>query len=97
MACTTSKGTLKCNSNVFQPVLWTIRDMTAKINRKVNEEERLASPIPVASSSPEASPSTVCTRCPVLEQKIIFYQKKISSLRRTKSKLQDMSRRVKQL
>ena len=50
--------------------------MTAKMNKKVDEEERLASPTPVASSSPEASPSPICTRCPVLEQKIIFYQKR---------------------
>ena len=36
-----------------------------------------------------ASPNTVCTGCPVLEKKIVFYQKKISWLGRSKSKLED--------
>ena len=49
----------------------------------MEEEEMLASPSTVAS------PNTVCTRCPVLEKKIVFYQKKISWLRRSKSKLED--------
>ena len=54
--------------------------MSSKINEKVDEEQILA------ISSP------VCTRCQVLKQKITFYQKKISWLRRSKSKLKDMSR-----
>ena len=41
------------------------------------------------SPSPVASPNTVFTRCPALEKKIAFYQKKISCLRRSKSKLED--------
>ena len=49
----------------------------------MEEEEMLASPSPVAR------PSTVCTRFPVLEKDIVFYQKKISWLRRSKSKLED--------
>ena len=36
-----------------------------------------------------ASPNTVCIGYPVLEKKIVFYQKKISWLRRSKSKLED--------
>ena len=58
------------------------------------EEEILPSPSPVASPSSVASPDIVCTRCPVLEEKILFYLKKISWLRRSKSKLEDMSRKV---
>ena len=56
--------------------------MSSKINEKVDEEQILASPSPV------------CTRCQVLKQKITFNQKKISWLRRSKSKLKDMSRKV---
>ena len=56
--------------------------MSSKINEKVDEEQILASPSPV------------CTRCQVLKQKITFYQKKISWLRRSKSKLKGMSRKV---
>ena len=36
----------------------------------MEEEEMLASPSPVAS------PNTVCTGCPALEKKIVFYQKR---------------------
>ena len=39
----------------------------------MEEEEVLASPIPVAS------PSTVCTRCPVLEKKTIFRKRSVGS------------------
>ena len=56
--------------------------MSSKINEKADEEQLLASPSPV------------CTRFPVLKQKITFYQKTISWLRRSKSKLKDMSRKV---
>ena len=49
----------------------------------MEEEEMLASPSPVAS------PSTVGTRCPVLEKKTVFSQKKIGWLRRSKNKLED--------
>ena len=49
----------------------------------MEEEEMFASPSPVAR------PSTVCTRCPVLEKKTVIYQKKISWPRRSKSKLED--------
>ena len=38
--------------------------MSSKINEKADEEQLLASPSPV------------CTRFPVLKQKITFYQKK---------------------
>jgi len=54
----------------------------------MEEEEMLASPSPVAS------PNTVCTRCPVLEKKSVFYQKKISWLRRSRRKLEDRSTKV---
>ena len=54
----------------------------------------VASPNPAVSPNPVASPDSVCTRCPVLEKKIIFHQKKISWLRRSKSKLEDMTRKV---
>ena len=43
----------------------------------------------LASPSPVASSNTVYTRCSVLETKIVFYQKKISWLRRLKSTLED--------
>ena len=56
--------------------------MSSKINEKADEEQLLASPSPVS------------TRFPVLKQKITLYQKKISWLRRSKSKLKDMSRKV---
>ena len=52
----------------------------------MEEGEMLASPSPVASIN------TVCTRCPVFEKKIVFYQKKISRLRKSKSKLEDANR-----
>jgi len=45
----------------------------------MEEDEILSSPSPVASPSsvaspsPVASPDIVCTRCPVLEKKILFY------------------------
>jgi len=45
----------------------------------MEEEEMLARP------SPLATPNTICTRCPVLEKNIVFYQKEISLLRRSKS------------
>ena len=67
------KGKLQSHSNVFQFLSWTIRDMCSKL-----EEKKIF-----------ASPNTVCTGCPVLEQKIVFYQKKISWLRGSKSKLED--------
>jgi len=35
-----------------------------------------------------ASPNTVCNGCPVLEKKIVFYQKKSSWLRGSKSILE---------
>ena len=56
--------------------------MSSKINEKADEEQLLASPSPV------------CIRFPVLKQKITLYQKKISWLRRSKSKLKDMLRKV---
>ena len=37
-----------------------------------------------------ASPNTVCTGCPVLEKEIVFYQKKIIWLRRSKRKLKTL-------
>ena len=49
----------------------------------MEKEEMLASPSPVAS------PYTVCIRYLVLEKKIVFYQKKIGWLRRSKGKLED--------
>ena len=49
----------------------------------MEEEEILASPSLLASHN------TVCTRCPVLAKKIIFYQKKIIWLRRSKIILED--------
>ena len=39
-----------------------------------------------------ASPNTVCTGCPIMEKKVVFYQKKISWLRGTKSKLEDYNK-----
>ena len=54
----------------------------------MEEEEMLASPS-LYGPSPVASPNTVCTGSPVLEKKIVFYQKKISWLRRSMSKLED--------
>ena len=48
--------------------------MCSKMADTIQEEEMLVSPSPVAS------PNTVCTRCSVLEKKIVFYQKKISWL-----------------
>ena len=51
--------------------------MCSKLDDTIEEEEMFA------------RPNTVCTGCPVLEKKIVFYQKKISWLRRSKSKLED--------
>ena len=57
--------------------------MCSQMDDTMEEEQMLASPSPVAS------PNTVCTRYPALEKKIVFYQKKVSWLRRSKSKLED--------
>ena len=57
--------------------------MCSKMDDTMEEEEMLGSPSPVAS------PNTVCTRCPVLEQKTVFSQEKIGWLRRSKSTLED--------
>ena len=51
--------------------------MRSKMDDTLEEEEMVA------------SPNTVCTGCPVLEKKIVFYEKKISWLGRSKSKLED--------
>ena len=51
--------------------------MCSKMDDTMEEEEMLA------------SPNTACTGCPVLKKKIAFYQKKISWLRRPRSKLED--------
>ena len=56
-------------------------DICSKMDDTMEEEEMFASPY------------TVCAECPVLEKKIIFYQKKISWLRRSKSKLEDSNQR----
>ena len=45
--------------------------MCSKMDDTMEEEEMFA------------RPNTVCTGCPVLEKKIVFYQKKISWLRRS--------------
>ena len=51
--------------------------MCSKMDNTMEEEEMFA------------SPNTGFTGCPVLEKKIIFYQKKISWPRRSKSNLED--------
>jgi len=51
--------------------------MCSKMDGTMEEEEMLA------------IPNTACTGCPVLEKKIVLYQKKISWLGRSKSKLED--------
>ena len=57
--------------------------MCSEMDDTMEEEEMLA------SASPLASPNTVCTECPVLEKKTVFFQKKIGGLRRSKIKLED--------
>ena len=52
--------------------------MSSKMDETMEEEEMLA------------GRNTVCTRCPDLEKKIVFYQKKISWLRRSKRKLKTL-------
>ena len=51
--------------------------MCSKMDDTMEEEEMFA------------SPNTVCTGCPVLQKKIVLYQKEISGPRRSKSKLED--------
>lgn len=76
------------------PFQQIVREINAKSHADDNDETEEELQGSLDQRTENNDDDSTCKRCPILEQKIIYYQKKISWLRKSKNELKDRLNKV---